>query len=396
MTMIGSHAGPGLDATPGGDRRGGVVVGGVGGTPFQLARSQSLLRQRGRRRGRIHSESKRPGLVKAAGNNGLIHPRGAIHESPLESPSAAALERWWGPDDPWARLPAETLSFHERNYLVPCYRYVLAPSHGVLLGGAGAHAVQRIRRRWAVPSPGEIFAFAARLCLLAQLTPECPIVSLVYLERVLQSSGGRVLMLSCTWRPLVAGCLLLASKVWQDLSTWNAEVAGILGLYPLPEMNLLERRLVAALRFRLFVAPRSYAQAYFGLRSLGERARFRKSKFRAFLAAALPEGYGHGVGSGGNAGGGGGGGHGAAGDGHGRGNGGEHEERKEARDGDTRERGRGGSFAGNAEAGWGDSSVLTAPIRVGALHGGAKHGMQQAGLAPGLADTSGSVGGGSV
>ena len=48
-------------------------------------------------------------------------------------------------------------------------------------------------------------------------------------------------LVSTTWRPCLLCGLLLASKVWQDISSWNSEIATIYPQYSLQAVNRLER-----------------------------------------------------------------------------------------------------------------------------------------------------------
>lgn len=100
-------------------------------------------------------------------------------------------------------------------------------------------------------------------------------------------SAAGVTLLACNWRPVLVASLLLASKVWQDLSTWNAEFTDILTEWPLAGINELERRFVSALGFNLFIAPSTFAKYYFALRSLGEDVGFRRRLMGTVLAGSL-------------------------------------------------------------------------------------------------------------
>jgi hypothetical protein len=88
------------------------------------------------------------------------------------------------------------------------------------------------------------------LCL--QLGAECIIVSLVYVERLMETAG--VVLLVNNWRTILLCALLLASKVWQDLSSWNVEFSIVYPQYTLDAINRLERTFVQQLHFKLYIS----------------------------------------------------------------------------------------------------------------------------------------------
>lgn len=119
-----------------------------------------------------------------------------------------------------------------------------------------------------VPEQKTIYRFMRILFTAAQLTAECAIVTLIYLERVL--SYGELDLCPSNWKRLVLGAIMLASKVWDDQAVWNVDFCQILKDITVHEMNELEREYVQLLQFNVNVGSSIYAKYYFDLRQLAK------------------------------------------------------------------------------------------------------------------------------
>ena len=95
---------------------------------------------------------------------------------------------------------------------------------------------------------------------------DCIIISLIYIERLIKLTDGKLTPSSNNWRSILFSCMVLASKVWDDLSMWNCDFSkiGPGGVtFSLSRTNELEIALLLALEYKVKVNASEYAKYYF-------------------------------------------------------------------------------------------------------------------------------------
>jgi hypothetical protein len=122
-----------------------------------------------------------------------------------------------------------------------------------------------------VPSLDAIADFYRDVFTQAQMESDCIIMSLIYVERLVKNTGGLLRPRRSNWRSLLISCLIMASKVWDDLSMWNGDFsqtcpAGV--HFSLQRINELELAVLKVLKYKVKVPASEYAKYYFLLRSM--------------------------------------------------------------------------------------------------------------------------------
>ena len=91
-----------------------------------------------------------------------------------------------------------------------------------------------------VPSVHIIATFIENIRQKARLTPQSMVITLIYIDRLEARSEG-VLLHARSWRPVVFASLLLASKVWHDISYWNSDFQSICPMFNVRNINRMVR-----------------------------------------------------------------------------------------------------------------------------------------------------------
>uniref|UniRef100_A0A8C8K9J3 Cyclin-like domain-containing protein n=1 Tax=Oncorhynchus tshawytscha TaxID=74940 RepID=A0A8C8K9J3_ONCTS len=179
-----------------------------------------------------------------------------IDDSTVSQPNLKSTIKWW--------VPTTFLYAHTGN--------LLDSGRSLDIFDEKMHPLSReqVPDNYSVMDPEHklIYRFVRTLFSAAQLTAECAIVTLVYLERLL--TYAEIDICPCNWKRIVLGAILLASKVWDDQAVWNVDYCQILKDITVEDMNEMERHFLELLQFNINVPASVYAKYYFDLRSLAE------------------------------------------------------------------------------------------------------------------------------
>jgi len=150
--------------------------------------------------------------------------------------------------------------------------------HGSVLVSSAAQGIEALSLESiekAVPSLDEITAFYRDVFRRSQMETDCIIMSLIYVERLIKETNGGVRPRMGNWRSVLFASMVMASKVWDDLSMWNVDFsqtcpAGV--RFTLRRINELELAMLSCLKFVVKVPASEYAKYYFLLRSMMVRS----------------------------------------------------------------------------------------------------------------------------
>lgn len=170
--------------------------------------------------------------------------------------------------------------FDEKHFVSPKYAYHFVRAPVTRVGFL--YGIRKMDISSNFPPLSEVHEFLRTLFVKAQLSAECSIVCLIYVERLMENAN--VPLVRQNWRPILLCGLLLASKVWQDLGSWNADIAEIYPQYSLLGVNRLEGVFCREIKWDLYISSSAYAKYYFALRSITEKKDFRRTYNTMFLA----------------------------------------------------------------------------------------------------------------
>jgi len=119
-----------------------------------------------------------------------------------------------------------------------------------------------------VPTQQDIYNFGKNFIILCRMEKEVSVICLIYLERLILSTS--LYLTSLNWKKLLVTALILSSKVWDDESFENSNVAQVFTLYSLAEINQMERIFLSFINYEVQVSAREYAKYYFVLRTFSQ------------------------------------------------------------------------------------------------------------------------------
>jgi len=116
----------------------------------------------------------------------------------------------------------------------------------------------------------EIHKFLYLIFKVENLSGECAVMSLAYIERLLTLTS--ITLHPTNWRRICLGAIVLASKVWEDMAVWNVDFLNVFPKLKTEDLAKLEREYLTSLQFTVTLKSSVYAKYYFALRSVAEKS----------------------------------------------------------------------------------------------------------------------------
>lgn len=123
---------------------------------------------------------------------------------------------------------------------------------------------QKIELIKKTPSNEEIHDFIEALYNCAQFSPECCILCLIYINRIIALTG--ISLQPTNWRPLTLVSLMISQKVWDDKYLSNADFAYIYPFFDSQQLNDLEIKFLEMIQYNVFVKGSLYFKYYLELK----------------------------------------------------------------------------------------------------------------------------------
>jgi len=119
------------------------------------------------------------------------------------------------------------------------------------------------------PTTDEVHEFLGLIFEAEELSAECAVMSLVYIERLVALTN--ITLHASNWRRICLGAIIVASKVWEDCAVWNVDFQSAFPGLNAADLGKLEREYLVSLQFHVTLKASIYAKYYFDLRSIAER-----------------------------------------------------------------------------------------------------------------------------
>jgi len=118
------------------------------------------------------------------------------------------------------------------------------------------------------PTTEDIMDFIEALYNCVQFSPECCIICLMYIYRIIALTG--LSLQETNWRPLIFVSLMVSQKIWDDNVLPNGDFSIIYPFFDNEQLNELEIKFMEIIQYNVYVTLSNYMTFYLNLRALVE------------------------------------------------------------------------------------------------------------------------------
>lgn len=118
------------------------------------------------------------------------------------------------------------------------------------------------------PNELELADYCKYVVISSKMESEIPIIALIYIEKLITSTG--ILLNKYNWRRITLIACILASKIWDDDSLENVHFPKVMPDTTNKEINKLEQSFLDFIDYRLVISGSDYAKYYFIMKTLAE------------------------------------------------------------------------------------------------------------------------------
>ena len=125
---------------------------------------------------------------------------------------------------------------------------------------------QKIENIHKIPTADDIMDFIEALYNCVQFSPECCIICLMYIYRIIALTG--LSLQETNWRPLIFVSLMVSQKIWDDNVLPNGDFSIIYPFFDNEQLNELEIKFMEIIQYNVYVTLSNYMTFYLNLRAL--------------------------------------------------------------------------------------------------------------------------------
>jgi hypothetical protein len=119
-----------------------------------------------------------------------------------------------------------------------------------------------------IPKEDEVFLFIQPIFHKLRVKPESGVLSLYYIEKMIRKTSFTFAPFN--WRKVVLACVILATKVYEELAVWNADFKEVFPNLSVHDLNKMEMELLRLLDFEVGLNSAKYVKYFFAIRDHSE------------------------------------------------------------------------------------------------------------------------------